>query len=397
MGDTLTGSKLPRAEVCPASFALPAVHQEASTAAVAGNEIHAQLEAIVRGMDGGPVVISPTWLIALVQELTEGATAIYAERCLAWNPDTGEGRDLGTHGRDYSGIRTGEIPCTVDLLIIRGTDDSVVYDYKSGYQHVSVETAQLSHQALAAVGAFALDGISTAIVKLDVEAKTYETYGRHLDVFALAAEAQRIRAIRAGVKNARSLPVAQLDVRESDDGCRYCPCWDSCPAKTKAITTLAAHLDLARPGVEIVFSDEQAGLVYEGIEAIEAAIAVAKAKLKELAKRRPIPLRGGRAVWAVEVQKETVADIDKALDALAASYPRAEAEALVEVKRTLTKGDIQTFVKSKTDRKRAPKGDDPGSPGKDAVAAAVVEKLRAANAMKSTTHFELKVKELSNV
>ena len=376
--DTLTGSKLPRAEICAASFALPAVLGGTSRYAEAGNVVHAQLEGLAHGRTDGV----PAWLVALYLDITEGAHAVYAERCLAWDPVTGEGRDLGTHDRDYSGLRKGEIPCTVDLLVLRGVDDSIVYDYKSGYLGARVDTPQLTHQALAAVGAFGLDGIHASIVHLDVEAETAKTKGRYLDAFDLESEADRVRGIVRRVAKARALPLAQLDVRESDHGCRYCPCWASCPAKTKAIATLAAHAGLARPGVEIVVTPETAGLVWAGIEAMESVLATAKAKVKELARMGPVALPDGSELWAVETSREAIADVDAIERLVLERYGAEAAASVVTVQKSTTKGAIEAVAKKHAAPKQGAK-----------EARSLLDAARVAGAIKSSSYLSYTPKE----
>ena len=144
--DSLSASKLDRAATCPASFALPCVYEPSSRDATAGTEFHESLEHATR--DG-----APAWHRALYEELTTDADAVYRERCYAWGPRTGLGRDLGTHSRDYSGLRPGEVGGTADLVVIRGRS-ATVYDYKTGFLGASVDTAQLAHNALAVASAY---------------------------------------------------------------------------------------------------------------------------------------------------------------------------------------------------------------------------------------------------
>lgn len=400
--DTLTGSKAPRAEVCPASMALPAVHVEASRYADEGNDIHAQLEDIAHGKREG----KPAWLLEVYDELTVNATAVYAERCLAWDPATGYGRDLGTHGRDYSGLREGEIPCTVDLLVVRGTTGAI-WDYKSGFMGAPVESAQLSHQGLAAAGAFALEQLSLGIVKLDPEQRNHVLKARVLDSIDLGAEAMRIRLIVSRVNKARADYAAGkvLDVRESDDGCRYCPCWSACPAKTNAIVQIGRLVNIRLPDpASVMVTAADTAAVFQIVKSLEDFVAAAKAIAIERGKREKLPLPDGSFLSTVVTEVEKVGNVEKAVaTTIAALRParaegqsdeeysaaqeafHAEVEGLVEVKRSIAKGALDKFVRDKTPRAKK------GQPGKEVVAEAFMGKLRAAGVFEVSPRASLKL------
>lgn len=380
--DSLSGSKLPRAEKCPASFALPAIYEPSSKAAETGNEVHRQLEDIANGRREG----KPEWLLEMFDDLTRGGAKVYAERCLAWSPVTGIGRDLGTHGRDYSGLREGEIGCTLDLLVLNEDLSGVVWDYKTGFLGAPVDSVQLSHQALAAAGAFGLEVVHAGIVKIDVEAKAHIEKTRTLGEMALDAEANRICDIVAKVEKMRRLPMAQLNVNPSEDACRYCPCWQSCPAQTAAIVQVAQLAGLTLPApADVTATPEKTAAAVQLVKLLEPWMAEVKRIGLERAKSERLPLADGGFLQAVAVEKESVGDIDKALAVLVPTYGD-EAAALVETKRTLSKGAIDKLVRAKAPR--AKKGE-PGT-GKDAAADAAMEKLRAAGALKSSTHYELR-------
>lgn len=399
--DTTTGSKLVRAEICPSSMALPCVHEVAGKYATDGTDIHGELEDIARGNREG----KPAWLLDLYETLTEGATAVYAERCLAWNPETGEGRDLGTHGRDYSGLRPGEIPCTIDLLVIRESSGAL-WDYKSGFMGAPVESAQLSHQALASAGAFGLDYVTAGIVKLDAAQANHVLKARGLDTIDLAGEADRVRSIVARVAKARADYAAGkvLDVRESEDGCRYCPCWSTCPAKTNAIVQVGRLVGLQLPDpAKLMVSAADTAAVYQIVKTLEDFVKAAKEIAVERGRREKLPLPNGGFLSTVVTETETVGDIDKAVaTTIAAMRPareegqseeqyaaaqaafHAEVEGLVEVKRSLSKDAIDTFVRAKTPRAKK------GQPGKEAVSIAHMERLRAAGVFKTSPRASLK-------
>lgn len=375
--DAISASKLPRAEVCPASFALPAQHEPGGRYADDGTAIHAQLHAAAHGKD------APAWLRAMYAELTEGATQIFAERCYAWSPETGTGRDLGTHERDYSGLRPGEIGGTVDLVVVR-PNNIVVVDYKSGFFGGSVDSPQLSMLALAVRDAMQVGEVTVAIVTIDASAESYWTKHKTLDALDLAGETIRLRRIVRNVEKARGL--VQIgrtpDVRLSDDGCRYCPCKAACPAKTGAIATVAAMAGLAKPEVSIPVTTENAGAVWLAIDAMEAVLAKAREQVKELARSGPVPLPDGRELWAVEETRESVSDVDAVAAVLAEKYGEDAVAEAIEVKRTVSKGALEAVAKKRADPKQGAKD-----------AKALVDALREAGALKSSSYLKYTAKE----
>lgn len=377
--DSVTMSKLPRAEVCPGSMALPAVHRPGGVYAEAGNATHGTLEAIARGNRDN----APAWLVAVYDDATAGADAVYAERCFAWDPILMRGRDLGTHGRDYSGLRSGEIGGTADLVVVRAGAVEV-YDYKSGFMGAPISSAQLSCLALTAASAFGAESATVGIIQIDAAAKTAYPKTATLDAFDLAREATRIAHIVEQVERARLVVAAggTPDVRLSDDGCRYCPAKMACPGRTGAIASLASVAGLAEPTVRIPVTVESAGAVWLAIDAMRAVLRAAEEEVQSLARVAPVPLPDGRELWAVETPRETVGDVE-AIERLIAERYGADAVAeVVKLEKTASKGAIEALAKSK-----APKGKGAGD------ARALIAAARAAGALKQTTHLAYAAKD----
>ena len=379
MSDALTASKLGRAEACPASAALPAVYAQGSAHATAGTAVHELLERVALGNRAGV----PAWLVNLYDEITEGATEVYAERCYAWSPETGAGRDLGTSGRDYSGLRPGEIGGTVDLVVVR-PGEVVVWDYKSGFLGASLDSPQLSLLALAVAGALGVDEVTVGIVQLDLATEQASPRAKALDALDLAAEGDRVRRIVSRVHSARWL-VSQdrtPNVRLTEDGCRYCPAKLSCPGRVGAIATLASVAGLAAPTIRIPVTLANAGAVWLAIDAMRAVLKAAEDEVESMARSGPVPLPDGRELWAVETPRETVGDVEAIERIIAEKYGADAVAEVVEIKKTATKSALETLAKSK-----AAKGKGAGD------ARALIAEARAAGALKQTTHLAYTAKE----
>lgn len=380
MAEYISASKLARAEVCPASMALPAVITPGSRYANAGNDTHDQLERVALGKREGV----PEWLCVAYDELTAGATEVFAERCYAWSPETGRGRDLGTHGRDYSGLQPGEIGGTVDLVVVR-PEGVTVLDYKSGYKGSPLETPQLSLLALAIAGARGLDSITVGIVQIDADDEHVGApVTMTLDDGDLRMEAARVRRIVRRVGEARHLvSIGKTpDVKITDDGCRYCPCKLSCPGRVGAIATLAGMVGLAAPKVMIPVTVENAGAVWLAIDAMKSVLKAAEDEVKALARTAPVPLPDGRELWCEESSRETVGDIDKAAAVIAEVYGEAAVSEALVVERSMTKGAIEKIAKKRAEGRTGTK-----------AAIAFVERVRAAGALKKAPYLSYPVKE----
>ena len=379
--DSLSASKLDRAEVCPASFALPCVFEPSSDDATKGTEFH---ESMKRVRTGDELPNTPDWHRDLFAELTAGATVWLRERCFAFDPTTGVGRDLGTHERDYSGLREGEIGGTIDLLVVHGTT-ATVYDYKTGFLGADIDTAQLAHNAVAVASALALDEVEVALVLVDLDGESYRVVRKTLDVFALADQAQRVALIDTKVKAARIRADhgAPLDVTESDDGCRYCPCKQSCPAKTQAISLVLRAEHVALPTAEELLanaSPERAATAWVLAKALEELAGNVRRIVADRAQIEKLPLPDGSYLTAVAVEREGIADVDAALTALRPMLGDA-IEGAVVVTRKLSKGAVEAVAAASV-----------GKGGGAKAKRAAVEVLRNAGALKTSVHFEVKRK-----
>lgn len=384
--DTLSASKLDRAAVCPASFALPCVFEPSSRDATKGTEFHATMRGVANATSGhGFIETVPGWCLGLMAELSNGADRIYAERCFAYDPRTGYGRDLETHDRDYSGLHEGEIGGTIDLLVLRGKT-ATVYDYKTGFLGADIDTAQLAHNALAVASAYGLESVEVALVIVDLEAESYYVKSKALDVFALASEAGRLTSIVNRVDRARARFAAgdTLDVTESDDGCRYCPCRQSCPAKTQAISLVLRTENVTLPTAEELLANATPGRAAQAwvlAKALEELAGNVRRIVSERAQFERLPLPDGSYLTAVAVEREGIADVDAAVTALRPMLGDAVDGAVVTT-RKLTKGAIEALAAQQA-----------GKGGGAKAKRAAVEILRTSGALKTTTHYEVKRKE----
>lgn len=201
----LSASGLWRAELCPASAALPGVDTTHADA-LAGTEAHSAHEA-------------------------ECPPDELAEVAYAYNPETGKARLLGQGlRRDYPVDWNTEIPGTADRVV--HISPPVVRDYKSGHAY-GVAPARVNLQ-LAHNGLCAADVLGASEVTVAIEAEGRQPDVAHLDSFDLAAARQRIRTIWRGVHATTPRVVV------GDAQCWRCPAMRACPAHREVLLAVGA-------------------------------------------------------------------------------------------------------------------------------------------------------------
>ena len=250
------------------------------------------------------------------------------ELAIAYHVETSTARPLKkAHHRDYSDLRTGEIPATLDLVGAR-RGDLLVLDWKTGLkiEHDGRTTWQMRFCGLAAARMF---GASDVRVTLAYIGDSYQgTPSVLLDAWDLDEAAQELRdlwrKIHAGPQPPKPGPHCTRD---------YCPLIGQCEA------TRAALASLAPTPIERV-TRENAAKAWELLPRAEAALKAVKAEILKLASREPIELASGKRLVIVERETESV-DSSKAWPVLVEELG-ANAEACVE--RATSKAAIERGV-----------------------------------------------------
>jgi hypothetical protein len=283
----ISASALPRLFACPGSAALPQA-RTVSQWADAGTERHLEKEVAVALGDYDDL---PEKVHALIPA---DAISVRAEVAVAYNVLTGTGRELGTGlGRKYGQLEPGEIPGTIDLLIL-APGRAVIVDWK-GWEDVAApaDNEQTLVYALAVARAHGLDEATVAIAYLG-EGKERVPQAT-LDVLDLDSFASSLERLHGAIEGQfRRVQSGQMpDVSEGRQ-CKYCPAAHACPAKVALVRRLvtggeADALEMMTP--------------LDGDTAREAYIRLGHAKnlLKRIeralyahAAETPISLGGGR-------------------------------------------------------------------------------------------------------
>jgi len=291
-----------RAAQCPASVALPGVH-ETSDYAADGNDAHSKIESVLRG--------KKTWQAA--------GLAFDPHACLpkgdhhvevpyAYDPIGDYARVLViTDGhRSYDSasvpVRDTEIPMTLDV-VTRGDDGWTITDWKTGFLGKTVDTLQLTIAALSVARAHRAESVTVQIAHVLGDGRC-SIAPRTLDALDLDAAADAVRRIQERAVEARAL-VASGRVPEtfpSEDGCRYCPALAFCPAHiSMARSVLATTWDPATVTSAIeAMTIEEAGALWLKLKSGEKMLEAIGKSLRARAEAEPLSLPDGRVLKMVQ-------------------------------------------------------------------------------------------------
>lgn len=371
-----TGSALERHFACDASAALPRDHFT-SVYTERGRAIHSFLQAIAELREASPGrPLDEYRALALAttddehRELMESLEVdgldhhfnMAAEVAFAYDFENDTARELGRGAREYGDVKPTEIPCTLDVVGVRETDDGPIgfyCDYKSGFQNTKSITlrTQIDFGALCIArtyGCIRVEG-QTANVREDfppfVQRSAFEAF--ELDMFAdrLREKARTWIALRAKFLDSGRLPPGGYEIGPWCDGCNS---REYCTAQTSLIRRLTTPTPTTPSGVEIVdrmdaMTDEQLASLWDRIGAAQSAISMLKKRMLGLAGTRPVQLGvmpDGRVRWLGSIitpGKEKL-DGESVYDAVAELHNDEVATAATKV--VATKKGIDAAIKA---------------------------------------------------
>lgn len=333
----MTGSGIERAMNCPTSEVLPHVSRS-SVFAEAGTMRHLLLSLIKeKGRDGALAEIPEEHREMCAAIDIEGLpTDLAAEVTYAYDPATQTARELGRNlDRDYSGVRPGEIVGTIDVV---GLAPHMAYlgDYK-GHERVSAkQNAQLLFPALCLSKMHDITSATLEIIQIG-DGDNFRSKW-HADIFDIGAYEERLLATVATI----------AELKESGDlhpvegkHCKYCPAFDSCPAKTKMIRVMAdgAPLDSLLP-----IRPETAPQALVTLRRMEELTKKARAAVYAYASERPIPTADGKLLGKVTKMGSEKLDGDIVYQVVRNELGQDAAD--LAVKRIGTKSGIKEAVRA---------------------------------------------------
>lgn len=310
----LTASQLQRIVGCPASAVLPAVIEQVGDKALRGTGIHRYLQVVAtqgkkaalsstpKGYHAECNAIDVDWIVS------RGDVESQTELAFRYNVFSGTARCLGTLDRDYPDPERGDLFVTVDLVQYFGAVR--VVDYKTGQRVTACgENWQMKLAALAATGAFGRDATDMRLAYLEPDG-SWDFDDAHADTIDLDGWAADLKATYLEVETAATILErgGVPDVRPTEDGCRWCPCWQSCPAKTAQIVALRSELATITPtsfaARLATVEAPEAGKAWTTLKLLERFVEAGKAALVERAGVEPLPLPSGNVLRVVEQERE---------------------------------------------------------------------------------------------
>jgi Holliday junction resolvase-like predicted endonuclease len=348
-----TASKLDLARACSfwlsphAPKAPPYVESEH---AALGNEVHAMVEAAIKGADYTPSSVGLVYSVSVSNyvNLHLPAGERYSEIAMAWDCETRTARLLPSNGqRDYTQRRANEIVGTADVVVVDGSR-VVVSDVKTGRgarEEAARNSGQLRFLALCAARVFGATDIEIELYHMDQDSDRSYPDRHTLDPFDLFDIEDEIDAIYREVKGGAQVP-------RSGPHCygKWCPIAATCPATMAMLARIDEEAASGLPMVPTIENDEQARRVRIGLkmveEHIEAKVAAWKTALQEYVSRNgAVELGNGKWYGAHEKSRDVVSISHEHIDLLKRLMGDDAMSAAVEVK--TSKSAIEKALKER--------------------------------------------------
>ncbi len=273
----ITASALPRIFRCPLSAQLPQWPRTTKWAEF-GTMVHLFRENVAKiGRDKALEKV-PEEHRDHCAGIAEAAlpTDMTPEVAFAYNPDSAKGRRLDTKGqRDYSSLEDGEYAGTADTVgLLEGGKGVLVEDLKTGWGWLPPikQNEQLLFLAAAAVSAYGAEYAVIRILKMTDDTPRY--YEHEVAAFDLDAFADDMSDLMFNIK-AKDMQEREFSAHEGP-WCKYCPAFESCPAKTSMVKALAS------PSADIAFDRSNAVEAYETLERAREALKRVEERIKEM-------------------------------------------------------------------------------------------------------------------
>ena len=187
----------------------------------------------------------------------------------------------------------GELLGIIDLVCVR-PGQVMVCDWKTGtWQRDSAPGLQVRFAAMAVAKLVGADEARGALLYVDEHG--VREVAEHLECWDLDATGDALAAIHAAASGAPTSPAP-------GEWCKRCNILGKCNATALAmreVESVASSIQTA----------EDAARVHELMPALEQALKLAKARIKELALRQPIPLSNGKRLVVQERSREVVSTL----------------------------------------------------------------------------------------
>lgn len=300
----ISASSIERVMKCELSTLLPQVERD-SADSLRGTVVHEFLRNVnaigyVEALAKVPADYHETCANIDVDELPTCGASYAAEVAFILDTTTGKARVVGENiGRNYPAHGPLEIPGTADVVGV-GDDFALIIDYKGRWSNATKASDNWQLRALAVMACRAY-GKSRAIVGIyRVGETTWRDVAELSEMDIDIAEME----LRDLMKRMATVTRETAKVAEGEH-CRYCPAFDSCPAKQTLVRSFANVVE-SHAAVAIDTMDDDARLeVWNKIDALEDVLKRAKALMRESIERKPIRV-GDRIIAMVEEERRSV-------------------------------------------------------------------------------------------
>lgn len=275
-----TASALHRAFVCIASAVLPVVREE-NKYGERGTTIHTFLENVNRsGRDLALAAIgkNDAEVLAVCEAIEVDALPLNAERfvpeiAFAWDPMTGEGRELGRGlKRNYKDADPQrENRGTADTGAVVDGRAAYIIDWKSGITHQPAPAAhrQMRLLGLMAARAWGLDEAIIEIIRIEDDGRAWRERDT-LDMMQLAEIAEEHRELDADIlRHQDAYEEGTLPPMTVGDHCSGCAAKRMCPARTTIMAAAAGNPLAFRDRVGKELESGNARAAYHAVKALK--------------------------------------------------------------------------------------------------------------------------------
>jgi hypothetical protein len=258
-----------------------------------------------------------------IERLIADGWMLLAEVPLAYDAVSGKARILASRGaRDYLDASATEFTATADIVGVR-PGEVLVEDWKSGRQRRYTGVSwQLRGCGIAAARVLGADAVSVAMLYVGDEGVYQDP--AEIDCFGLDEAATELRRLWHRIQAGPTPPVAGAHCTE-----HFCRGAGLCAA------TRAALAEMRDSSAVRIDTPADAARVWELLPQAEAALKAARARVREMAARQPIPLPNGRRLVVVQQERESIQ-----LDGHAAQLVR-ESGAGMALEETTSKAAIE--------------------------------------------------------
>lgn len=340
----ITASSIERAAHCPASHAFPAV-RSSNVYSLAGDARHSFANMVSDGVSREDA------LSAMPEEFREQCADLpidnmslhlASEVAFAFNVVTGEAREIGRNVNRQYNAAPSEICGTVDIVGV-GDDCVLIKDFKG--PHADLTHPKDNHQMLfGALCAARVYKKNTAILTLSrlVDDRTKD-WTATVDAWTLDTFALSLAKIKTRVDWEKK-NVSQGKVPDVNAGkwCRYCPAFDSCPAKVGLLKAMLDDTETTRIESMMPLPASLAPHVYRQWREMGTLYKRVTAIIHAYASRNTIDLGDGKAYGPVTTTTEKI-DGDVAYTFVQNTFGQLMADEVT--KRTMTKASLKVLAR----------------------------------------------------